>query len=254
MPPSCSFVFHGIFPEDSSQDEVFTTVVEPLLTRAEGIGCDATVFAYGQTGSGKTHTITGDAGGGRGGGGIVPRLVEELHRRHGSACVRASYVQLYQSQLRDLLGVGTAFIPFLITQESIGIFYLTSSYVNGMCMAVGTPVETRELPDGAGLELANAAEIGPGISSGAMVRAIIAGGLYRATGSTDMNDTSSRSHAILTLTVMSTPPSGGQACTRGSRIEVNGHSLLYMDLNPSGGQACTGGGSSRGRYIVINDH
>ena len=53
-----SFVFNGVLPPDTKQDEVFERVCHPSVDIfMEGV--NSTVFAYGQTGSGKTFTITG---------------------------------------------------------------------------------------------------------------------------------------------------------------------------------------------------
>ena len=60
----------------------------------------------------------------------------------------------------------------------------------------------REVPGG-GLELADAAEVGGEAAS--MKAKILEGNEYRATGETNMNDASSRSHAILTFKVNSGP-------------------------------------------------
>lgn len=52
------FHFDVIFDQNSTQEDVYTSCVEPLVT-AFFAGFNATVFAYGQTGSGKTYTIGG---------------------------------------------------------------------------------------------------------------------------------------------------------------------------------------------------
>ena len=47
-----------IFGQYSSQREVFTSMVAPVVDEVmQGFNC--TVFAYGQTGSGKTYTLDG---------------------------------------------------------------------------------------------------------------------------------------------------------------------------------------------------
>lgn len=74
----------------------------------------ATLFAYGQTGSGKTHTVSGS---GAEDSGIIPRLVAELYDRCSSSAaagedegqqsqmvISASFVQLYNDELSELLG------------------------------------------------------------------------------------------------------------------------------------------------------
>lgn len=50
------FGFHVVLGEDTGQEAVYQTCVQPLL-EAFFEGFNATVFAYGQTGSGKTYTM-----------------------------------------------------------------------------------------------------------------------------------------------------------------------------------------------------
>ena len=162
-----SFVFHEVFGEDTTQESLYDQVAKPLLARAALKGVSATILAYGQTGSGKTHTIMGE----NSDSGVVPRLVDDLHERYGASNISACFVQLYNNEFRDLFG------------------------------RVGRTVSAREVAGG-GLELADAAEIrGDKMDSAAMKAKILEGNEYRATGETNMNDASSRSHAILTFKV-----------------------------------------------------
>uniref|UniRef100_A0A8C0FAI5 Kinesin motor domain-containing protein n=1 Tax=Bubo bubo TaxID=30461 RepID=A0A8C0FAI5_BUBBB len=52
------FTFDFVFGKNSTQKEVYTVCIKPLLVSLTE-GYNATVFAYGQTGSGKTYTIAG---------------------------------------------------------------------------------------------------------------------------------------------------------------------------------------------------
>ena len=47
------FDFHQVFGENSSQEELFGTVVQPVLQRFTGDLQNVSIFAYGPTGSGK---------------------------------------------------------------------------------------------------------------------------------------------------------------------------------------------------------
>lgn len=53
------FSFDRTFGPDSKQNDVYQTVVAPLIEEVLS-GYNCTVFAYGQTGTGKTHTMVGD--------------------------------------------------------------------------------------------------------------------------------------------------------------------------------------------------
>lgn len=56
---SKKFTFDQAFGPESTQTEVYQSVVAPLIEEVLS-GYNCTVFAYGQTGTGKTHTMVGD--------------------------------------------------------------------------------------------------------------------------------------------------------------------------------------------------
>jgi len=73
-------------------------------------GYNGTVFCYGQTGSGKTHTMAGPSSGGLEMKGLLPRAFEHIFRSIESAdpnvtrfLVRASFLEIYNEEIRDLL-------------------------------------------------------------------------------------------------------------------------------------------------------
>lgn len=53
------YTFDKVFDTFSSQVEVYSTVVYPLINYVLS-GYTCTVFAYGQTGTGKTYTMIGE--------------------------------------------------------------------------------------------------------------------------------------------------------------------------------------------------
>ncbi|XP_055849547.1 kinesin-like protein Klp98A isoform X1 [Episyrphus balteatus] len=136
-------------------------------------GYNACVFAYGQTGSGKTFTMMGK----RDNPGLIPRICEELFLRikvgqeSGTGYkTQASYLEIYNEQVKDLLGPHNR----------------------------GHSLKVREHPN-----------IGPYVDNlsqhavsdfDEILECISRGNVQRTTASTNMNDTSSRSHAIFTIT------------------------------------------------------
>lgn len=102
------FQFSNVFDMTASQEEVFDRVAkESVLSALDGY--NSTVFAYGQTGSGKTYSITG--GNTYAERGIIPRamslLFEEINKRQGTEfTVRVSYLQIYNEKGQDLLNRG----------------------------------------------------------------------------------------------------------------------------------------------------
>lgn len=71
------------------------------------------LFSYGQTGAGKTHTMLGCGTGDQ--RGIIPRAVEKvleqsesLQEKGWEFAMEASYLEIYNEKLRDLLAPGSA--------------------------------------------------------------------------------------------------------------------------------------------------
>ncbi|XP_044739085.1 kinesin-like protein KIF23 [Chrysoperla carnea] len=72
------FMFKEVFIPDTTQQQVFETVAQPLV---EGLiqGKNGLLFTYGVTGSGKTYTMTGDSKS----AGIMPRCIQTLFKTIG---------------------------------------------------------------------------------------------------------------------------------------------------------------------------
>ena len=98
--------YDGVYGPEADQQGVYDEVGAPILD-AVMQGYNGTVLAYGQTGTGKTHTLL-NVGQGPADAGLVPRLVAALFVsikcdvRHVYA-VRASFAQIYNEQIDDLL-------------------------------------------------------------------------------------------------------------------------------------------------------
>jgi hypothetical protein len=100
--------YDGVYGPEADQQGVYDEVGAPILD-AVMQGYNGTVLAYGQTGTGKTHTLL-NVGQGPADAGLVPRLVAALFVsikcdvRHVYA-VRASFAQIYNEQIDDLLSL-----------------------------------------------------------------------------------------------------------------------------------------------------
>jgi kinesin family member 5 len=108
--------YNRVFDERSSQSDVFDSV-KPLLSSVLN-GFNACVFAYGQTSAGKSHTMLGPGGGTqsvqktlKADLGLIPRAVEYIFNSMSKQAddgylsynVKASFVQIYNENLHDLL-------------------------------------------------------------------------------------------------------------------------------------------------------
>uniref|UniRef100_A0A8C3SBC6 Kinesin family member 27 n=1 Tax=Chelydra serpentina TaxID=8475 RepID=A0A8C3SBC6_CHESE len=176
------FTFDFVFGKNSTQDEVYTTCIKPLVVSLIE-GYNATVFAYGQTGSGKTYTIGGGhiAAVAEDEKGIIPRAIQELFQsiseNHNiDFSVKVSYIEVYKEELRDLLELETSMKDLHIREDEKG----NTVIVGAKDCQVESVDEVMSL-----LESGNAA---------------------RHTGTTQMNEHSSRSHAIFTISICQQQP------------------------------------------------
>ncbi|XP_057578333.1 kinesin-like protein KIF27 isoform X2 [Hippopotamus amphibius kiboko] len=171
------FTFDFVFGKNSTQDEVYNTCIKPLvLSLIEGY--NATVFAYGQTGSGKTYTIGGGhvASVAEGQKGIIPRAIQEIFQNISEKPsidfkIKVSYIEVYKEDLRDLLELETSMKDLHIREDEKG----NTVIVGAKECQVESTDEVMSL-----LEMGNAA---------------------RHTSTTQMNEHSSRSHAIFTISL-----------------------------------------------------
>ena len=104
------FAFDHVFDMDSEQATVYETTAKPAVCSILE-GYNSTIFAYGQTGTGKTFTMEGftyDCTDGL--RGIIPRCIEDIFgyiesfsNLNTKFMVRASYLQIYNEYISDLL-------------------------------------------------------------------------------------------------------------------------------------------------------
>ncbi|KAH9904785.1 P-loop containing nucleoside triphosphate hydrolase protein [Xylariomycetidae sp. FL2044] len=178
-----SFTFDNSFwsheTEDSHyahQADVYNSLGEEFLDH-NFEGYHTCIFAYGQTGSGKSYTMMGTPDQ----PGLIPRTCEDLFQRIEAAQnetpnisyhVRASYFEVYNEHVRDLL------VPVVPNQAP---YYLKIRE---------SPTEGPYVKDLTEVPVRNIDEI---------LRYMTGGDRNRTTASTKMNDTSSRSHAVFTI-------------------------------------------------------
>ena len=212
------FSFDKIFSEDCSQEDIYKNV--STYVKATVRGYNTTIFAYGSTGSGKSYTMTGTSAC----PGIIPRAISEIFSIIETTAaqeqdvffyVRLSYVELYNNNFRNLLEFASKELA-LKEKENCPDDSNINDALNDSRILKMTPtpsqhpgfsqrnekIEVRE-SQSAGVFLAGPNLRIPVTTAQEAFQLIARGNRSRATGSTQCNDVSSRSHAILTLHVES---------------------------------------------------
>nr|XP_023683289.1 kinesin-like protein KIF17 [Paramormyrops kingsleyae] len=169
--PPKQFTFDGAYCTQHTTEQMYNEVAYPLV---EGVteGYNGTIFAYGQTGSGKSFTMQGVAelAAYRG---VIPRAFEHIFETIQCAentkfLVRTSYLEIYNEEIRDLLGNDTKQNMELKEHPEHGV------YVRNLSMRTVHSVTECE-------------------------RLMEQGWRNRSVGCTLMNKDSSRSHSIFTI-------------------------------------------------------
>ncbi|KAI6073824.1 Kinesin-like protein KIF17 isoform X1 [Aix galericulata] len=209
--PPKQFAFDGAYRQEHGTEQIYNEVAYPLV---EGVteGYNGTIFAYGQTGSGKSFTMQGvvDPSTEKG---IIPRAFEHIFESIQCAentkfLVRASYLEIYNEDVRDLLGADTKQKLELKEHPEKGV------YVKGLSLHTVHSVVQCE-------------------------RIMEMGWRNRAVGYTLMNKDSSRSHSIFTIHMeICTVDERGQDHLRAAKLNL-------VDLAGSERQSKTGATGER---------
>ncbi|KAM7252940.1 hypothetical protein ACFE04_025558 [Oxalis oulophora] len=188
---SHSFTYDYVYGNSGSPSSViYEDCVAPLVD-ALVHGYNATVLAYGQTGSGKTYTMGTNYTGEEGNIGIIPKVMENIYKKveankdSTEYLIRVSFIEIFKEEVFDLLDPNS---PAFSKSDG--------PKVSGIAR---TPIQIRETVNG-GITLAGVTEAEVKTKE-EMASYLSRGSVTRATGSTNMNSQSSRSHAIFTITV-----------------------------------------------------
>ncbi|XP_029627773.1 kinesin-like protein KIF3A isoform X4 [Salmo trutta] len=172
--PPKTFTFDTVFGPDSKQLDVYNLTARPIIDSVLE-GYNGTIFAYGQTGTGKTFTMEGVRAVPELRG-IIPNSFAHVFGHIAKAegdtrfLVRVSYLEIYNEEVRDLLGKDQMQRLEVKERPDVGVY----------------------IKDLSGYVVNNADD---------MDRIMTMGHKNRSVGSTNMNEHSSRSHAIFTITI-----------------------------------------------------
>ncbi|XP_072333991.1 kinesin-like protein KIF1B isoform X15 [Scyliorhinus torazame] len=159
-------------PDFASQSQVYNDIGKEMLQHSFE-GYNVCIFAYGQTGAGKSYTMMGKQD--KDHQGIIPQLCEDLFEKINdnnnsdmSYSVEVSYMEIYCERVRDLLN------PKTKGNLRVREHPLLGPYVEDLSkLAVTSYTDIADLMD--------------------------AGNKARTVAATNMNETSSRSHAVFTI-------------------------------------------------------
>ncbi|KAL0485807.1 kinesin-II subunit KRP95 [Acrasis kona] len=170
---SHSFTFDHVYDQRARQVDVYNHTARDAV-RSTLAGYNATIIAYGQTGTGKTFTMEGHSSSPEDRG-IIPRATEDIfnyiqqfsNQNDNHPKTKASYLQIYNENISDLLSPDGSNLQ-IREEKQKGV------YVDKLKeFVVKTPQDIYAL-----------------MERGAQIR---------ATGSTRLNELSSRSHAVFII-------------------------------------------------------
>ncbi|MED6257061.1 hypothetical protein ATANTOWER_008720 [Ataeniobius toweri] len=171
--PMKVFTFDSVYGWNSKQRDIYDDAVRPLVESVLH-GFNGTIFAYGQTGTGKTYTMQGLSKDPEKRG-VIPNSFEHIftqisRSQNQKYLVRSSYLEIYQEEIRDLL-----------------------------CKDNNKKLELKENPD-YGIYVKDLSSV---VTKNAteIEHVMNIGNQSRSVGFTNMNERSSRSHAIFLVTV-----------------------------------------------------
>ena len=182
------YAFDFAFDEHTTQEDIYHFTTEMLINNVME-GFNATVFAYGATGSGKTYTMVGDDKN----PGIMIRAISDLFNtlnqvKNTKYNVGISYIEIYNEQLKDLLEFNNN-----INNNNKNNLKDNKKEINKI--DIRTDPQKGTILYGVSLKQV--------ICANDAFKLLVYGNKNRTEGSTEHNENSSRSHAILQINIES---------------------------------------------------
>ncbi|KAK9849375.1 hypothetical protein WJX84_010507 [Apatococcus fuscideae] len=166
-----AFAFDNVFSETSTTDEIYATCVAGIVEAAFA-GINGAILTYGQTGSGKTYTLLGYGDVPGIVGLAVARICSFAQKSPDEVHLRISMLEIYKERIRDLLPEPNSKQSSLKVQDDP----LAGVVVKGLTQHRVDDLRT-------------------------IMQHLHQGNRRRQTASHNMNETSSRSHAIFQVDV-----------------------------------------------------
>ena len=175
-----TFLFDNIFNESTNNESIFNDAIKPMIDKIL-LGYNFTTLAYGVTGTGKTYTIFGDLTSNFGENGIIFKACDylfekiELNKKEENKSniinyfIKISYFEIYNEIVRDLINENSS--PLMLVEDpQKGVMCSNAKEV-----IINDSVELKKI--------------------------INKSNKKRTMASTNLNQFSSRSHALLQMTL-----------------------------------------------------
>lgn len=191
-PPKHEFAFDRVFSPSASQEDVFGEISQLIQSALDGY--NVCIFAYGQTGSGKTYTMEGNTAD-HSTQGMIPRALEQVFRtsqdlkdKGWQYTMEASFLEIYNETIKDLLGSGDANVKHEIK-------LVNPNNTGSACEVMVTNVKTVN------------------VTSETQVYYLLEKATQnRAVAATQCNERSSRSHSVFRLKLVGENQMTGEKC------------------------------------------
>ena len=121
-PQEKKYYFNKIFTEQEKNKDVFEQAIKPTINNVIN-GYNSTTLAYGVTGTGKTHTIFGDLALSNGEDGVAIKACEYLFNKLNKEYfsddyeIKVSYIEIYNENVIDLLNNENENISLMIIED-----------------------------------------------------------------------------------------------------------------------------------------
>ncbi|KAI8386912.1 P-loop containing nucleoside triphosphate hydrolase protein [Blakeslea trispora] len=184
---SHTFTFDRVFSPECTQKDCFEEISQLVQSALDGF--NVCIFAYGQTGSGKTFTMQGPSVATEETSGMIPRAVnqiytvtQQLKQLGWEYTMEGQFLEIYNETIHDLLGDTSSYskIKHDIYHEK-----------NGKTTVTDMTTVLLDSPSKVKVMLKKASH-------------------NRATGATNLNERSSRSHSVFTLRLTGRNQSTGE--------------------------------------------